>query len=108
MKHKTILCRRTSNPTWNNTFIFDDVSHQELLERALELTVWNHDRLATKEFLGGVRFNLGTGMFQGKPVEWMDAVGKEVALWQSVIERSGLWFEGSLPLRTAMERPVGE
>jgi Ca2+-dependent lipid-binding protein len=60
-KHKTSICRRTSNPVWNCTFIFDDVAHQELKERALELDIWNHDRLATKEFLGGLRLNLGTG-----------------------------------------------
>ena len=60
-KHKTGICRRTSNPVWNNTFIFDDLTHQELRERALELDIWNHDRLATKEFLGGIRLNLGTG-----------------------------------------------
>ncbi|EFX89823.1 CG33555-PC-like protein [Daphnia pulex] len=107
-KHKTSICRRTSNPVWNCTFIFDDVAHQELKERALELDIWNHDRLATKEFLGGLRLNLGTGLFQGKPVEWMDASGKEVTLWQSVVERAGLWVEGSVPLRTAMERPSGE
>jgi hypothetical protein len=38
----------------------------------------------------------------------MDASGKEVTLWQSVVERAGLWVEGSVPLRTAMERPSGE
>lgn len=47
------------------------------------------------------------GLFQGRPVEWMDASGKEITLWQSVIERAGLWVEGSVPLRTAMERPSG-
>lgn len=61
-KHKTNICRRTSNPVWNCTFIFEDITHQELKERALELDIWNHDRLATKEFLGGLRLNLGTGM----------------------------------------------
>ena len=60
-KNKTSICRRTSNPVWNCTFVFDDVAHQELKERALELDIWNHDRLATKEFLGGIRLNLGTG-----------------------------------------------
>ena len=48
------------------------------------------------------------GVFQGKAVDWMDAAGKEVTLWQSVVERAGLWVEGSLPLRISMERPVGE
>lgn len=107
-KHKTIMSRRTSNPLWNSTLVFDDVSHQELAERSLELCIWNHDRLASKEFLGGVRLNLGTGTHQGRPADWMDAVGKEVTLWQNVIERAGLWFEGSLPLRHAIEEPVGE
>merc|ERR1740128_576629 len=107
-KSKTNICRRTSNPVWNSTLIFEDVNHQELKERALELNIWNHDRLATKEFLGGVRLNLGTGLCHGKPVEWMDAMGIEVTLWQSVVERAGLWVEGSLPLRISMERPVGE
>jgi len=107
-KHKTNICRRTSNPIWNFTFIFDGITHQELKERALELAIWNHDRLATKEFLGGIRLNLGTGAIQGKLVEWMDATGKEVTLWQSVVERAGLWVEGSLPLRTSMERPTAD
>jgi synaptotagmin-like protein len=41
--------------------MYEDVSLQELSERILELTVWDHDRLASNEFLGGLRFNLGTG-----------------------------------------------
>lgn len=36
------------------------MSLEDLSERALELTVWDHDRLASNEFLGGVRFSLGT------------------------------------------------
>lgn len=49
------------NPVWNHTFVYEDVTLQELAERCLELTVWDHDRLASNEFLGGVRFSLGTG-----------------------------------------------
>lgn len=41
--------------------MYEDVSLQELSERALELTIWDHDRLSTNEFLGGIRFSLGTG-----------------------------------------------
>lgn len=48
---------------WNHTFVYDDVTLQELAERALELTVWDHDRLASNEFLGGVRFSLGTSRY---------------------------------------------
>jgi hypothetical protein len=45
----------------NYTFVYEDMTLAELSERALELTIWDHDRLASNEFLGGVRFSLGTG-----------------------------------------------
>lgn len=61
-KQKTPVMKRTVNPIWNYTFVYDDVSLQELSERALELTIWDHDRLSTNEFLGGIRFSLGTGI----------------------------------------------
>ncbi|PSN35914.1 hypothetical protein C0J52_07173 [Blattella germanica] len=61
-KQKTPVLRRTCSPVWNYTFVYEDVSLQELSERSLELTVWDHDRLASNEFLGGLRFNLGTGI----------------------------------------------
>jgi hypothetical protein len=64
-KQKTPVLRRTCSPVWNYTFVYEDVSLQELSERSLELTVWDHDRLASNEFLGGLRFNLGTG--ESKP-----------------------------------------
>lgn len=60
-KQKTPVVKRSVNPVWNYTFAYDDVSLNELSERALELTIWDHDRLASNEFLGGVRFSLGTG-----------------------------------------------
>ena len=60
-KQKTSVARRTVNPAWNHTFVYEDVSLQELATRSLELTVWDHDRLASNEFLGGLRFNLGSG-----------------------------------------------
>lgn len=62
-KQKTPVAKRSVNPVWNYTFAYDDVSLNELSERALELTIWDHDRLASNEFLGGVRFSLGTGKF---------------------------------------------
>ena len=34
---------------------------EELNERSLELTIWDHDKLSTNDFLGGVRLNLGMG-----------------------------------------------
>jgi synaptotagmin-like protein len=64
-KQKTSVVRRSvGSPIWGHTFIYKDVSLQELAERGLELTVWDHDRIASNEFLGGVRFNLGTGVYK--------------------------------------------
>lgn len=61
-KQKTPVVKKSVNPVWNYTFVYDDVTLQELADRSLELTVWDHDRLASNEFLGMVRFSLGTGI----------------------------------------------
>lgn len=45
--------------------MYEDVTLNDLAERALEMTVWDHDRLSSNEFLGGVRFSLGTGEIDG-------------------------------------------
>lgn len=116
------MIKRTVNPVWNHTFIYDDVTLQELAERCLELTVWDHDRLASNEFLGGVRFSLGTGVYRifpkilgkfhlyfsqgkhyGKAVDWMDATGKELSLWKNMLERPNFWVEGCLSLRPSLD-----
>lgn len=60
-KQKTNTIRKTSSPKWNHTMTFDDVTHQELTERSLELSIFNHDRFGSSEFLGGCRLNLGRG-----------------------------------------------
>lgn len=60
-KQKTQVVKRSKNPAWNHTFVYEDITLNDLAERALELTVWDHDRLSSNEFLGGVRFSLGTG-----------------------------------------------
>lgn len=64
-KQKTSVCRKTLHPTWNHTLVFDDTSLQDLSDRALELSVWDHDRLAPSQFLGGCRLSLGHGEFWG-------------------------------------------
>ena len=41
--------------------IYEDLSIDELKERSLELTVWDHDKITSNEFMGGIRLNLGSG-----------------------------------------------
>ncbi|XP_075147717.1 bitesize isoform X2 [Haematobia irritans] len=102
-KQKTPIVKRSTNPSWTYTFVYEDVSLEDLSERALELTVWDHDRLASNEFLGGVRFSLGTGKSYGRLVDWMDASGKELSLWQNMLDRPNFWVEGSVILRSSLE-----
>ncbi|KAL4707915.1 hypothetical protein ACJJTC_013706 [Scirpophaga incertulas] len=98
-KQKTGVARRTLNPRWEHTFTYRGLRLQELADRALELSLWDRDRLASNDFMGAVRLSLGTGTYMGANVNWMDSVGKEVALWQTMMQRPNFWVEGSVPLR---------
>ncbi|GBP28101.1 Synaptotagmin-like protein 4 [Eumeta japonica] len=98
-KQKTSVCRRTLNPRWEHTFVYRGVTLAELNTRALELSLWDRDRLASNDFMGAVRLSLGSGMYMGASVNWMDSIGKEVTLWQTMMQRPNFWVEGSLPLR---------
>ena len=60
-KRKTTVVRRSCNPHWNQTVVYENISWEELQERSLELTIWDHDRLTSNDFLGGVRLNLAQG-----------------------------------------------
>eukprot|EP00095_Tigriopus_kingsejongensis_P011672 maker-scaffold59_size442576-snap-gene-2.13 protein:Tk11672 transcript:maker-scaffold59_size442576-snap-gene-2.13-mRNA-1 annotation:"hypothetical protein TcasGA2_TC001061" len=98
-KQKTSVCRRSLNPRWEHTVTWDQVSLAELADRSLEVSIWDHDRLGQNEMLGGVRFNLGSGKHQSKPSTWMDSAGKEVTLWQQMLDRTNFWVEGAVNLR---------
>ncbi|XP_041351708.1 uncharacterized protein LOC121370499 isoform X2 [Gigantopelta aegis] len=102
VKQKTPVVKRNCSPEWNHIFLFEDVSLEELAGRSLELTVWDHDRITSNDFLGGVRLNLGTGAYNGLPVEWMDAHGQEVYIWKSMLERPNTWVNVTVGLRHTM------
>ncbi|XP_021379832.1 uncharacterized protein LOC110467183 isoform X2 [Mizuhopecten yessoensis] len=104
LKQKTPVIKRDCNPQWNYTFIFDDVSPEELKERALELTIWDHDKISSNDFLGGVRLNLGLGRCYGKIVDWNDAKGEEISIWQAMLDRPDSWIDGTLILRPNMDK----
>ena len=60
-KQKTNVKKRSTSALFNHTFIYDDVTQDDLHNRALEITVWDKYNITSNEFLGGVRFSLGTG-----------------------------------------------
>ncbi|CAL1261374.1 unnamed protein product [Larinioides sclopetarius] len=102
-KQKTPVFKKSCNPKWNHTFIYEDVSLEDLKERCLELTIWDYDKITSNDFLGGVRLCLGTGKYQGREVDWMDSVGEERSLWYTMLERPNTWVDGSLLLRPNMQ-----
>ena len=43
------------------------------------------------------------GKQAGRPAGWMDASGKEVTLWQQMLDRPNFWVEGSVVLRPQLD-----
>ncbi|RVE64977.1 hypothetical protein OJAV_G00131110 [Oryzias javanicus] len=97
-RQKTRVLRRTVDPVFNHTMVYDGISTADLTEACVELTVWDRDRLASN-LLGGVRLGVGTGRSYGTLVDWMDSGCYEVALWERMMASPNEWVEGVLPLR---------
>ena len=53
-KRRTKTIASTTDPTWNQTFIYCPVKEVDLRERLLEITAWDYDRIGASEFLGEV------------------------------------------------------
>lgn len=103
-KQKTAVIKKNCNPKWNHTFVYSDVTIADLRERCLELTIWSHDKIGSNHFLGGVRLGLGQGTYQDHNVQWNDSMGEEVNLWKAMLQKPGIFVDGSLLLRTQMQR----
>nr|XP_008105585.1 PREDICTED: synaptotagmin-like protein 5 isoform X1 [Anolis carolinensis]XP_016847916.1 PREDICTED: synaptotagmin-like protein 5 isoform X1 [Anolis carolinensis] len=101
-KHKTHVIKKSVNPHWNHTFTFSGLNPRDIHNVCVELTVWDKESLSSNIFLGGVRLNTGSGLSNGKEVDWMDSQGEEQLLWQQMIDCSGDSVEGVLMLRSSM------
>ncbi|XP_008694682.2 synaptotagmin-like protein 5 isoform X1 [Ursus maritimus] len=101
-KHKTLVIKKSVNPQWNHTFMFSGLNPQDIKNVCLELTVWDKEAFSSNIFLGGVRLNSGTGVSNGKSVDWMDSQGEEQRLWQKMADNPGTPVEGVLMLRASM------
>ncbi|XP_054715315.1 uncharacterized protein LOC129224791 [Uloborus diversus] len=102
-KQKTPVVKKSRHPKWYYTMIYEDMSIEELKERSLELTIWDHDKITSNEFMGGVRLNTGLGLYHGVSVDWMDARRDESSLWNAMLESPNMWVDGCLPLRPTMQ-----
>lgn len=102
-KRKTQVVRKNLNPHFDHTFVYKDVSLEQLKAMCLELTVWDREAMSSNEFLGGVRLSSGKGTVKiGKEEVVMDSVGEEVSLWQKMMQYPDSWAEGTLALRSTM------
>ncbi|NWZ87217.1 SYTL4 protein, partial [Poecile atricapillus] len=103
-KRKTPVVKKTLNPHYNHTFVYNGVNPEDLQHICLELTVWDREPLSSNDFLGGVRLGVGNGMSNGQAVDWMDSTGEELNLWQKMCQYPGSWAEGTLQLRSSMAK----
>ncbi|XP_060542173.1 synaptotagmin-like protein 2 isoform X6 [Pantherophis guttatus] len=100
-RQKTRAVAKTTNPVFNHTMVYDGFKPEDLKEACVELTVWDHNKLAN-HFVGGLRVGLGTGKSYGIPVDWMDSTLDEATLWERMINSPNTWVEDTLPLRMLM------
>ncbi|NWS19862.1 SYTL2 protein, partial [Pachyramphus minor] len=100
-RQKTRTVAKTTNPVFNHTMVYDGFRPEDLKEACVELTVWDHNKLAN-HFMGGLRIGLGTGKSYGTTVEWMDSTSDETALWEKMMNSPNTWVEDTLPLRMLM------
>uniref|UniRef100_A0A670XP06 Synaptotagmin-like protein 2 n=1 Tax=Pseudonaja textilis TaxID=8673 RepID=A0A670XP06_PSETE len=100
-RQKTRAIAKTTNPIFNHTMVYDGFKPEDLKEACVELTVWDHNKLAN-HFLGGLRIGLGTGKSYGTVVDWMDSTLDEATLWERMINSPNTWVEDTLPLRMLM------
>lgn len=69
-KSEAIKCplENSSNPRWNQTFVFSNINAVDLQQRSLEITIWFQSehamqKISKKIFVGGVRLSAS---FSGK------------------------------------------
>ncbi|XP_068813495.1 synaptotagmin-like protein 4 isoform X2 [Struthio camelus] len=103
-KRKTPVVKKTLNPHYNHTFVYNGINPEDLQHICLELTVWDREPLSSNDFLGGVRLGVGNGLSNGQAVDWMDSTGEELNLWQKMRQYPGSWAEGTLQLRSTMAK----
>ncbi|NWX63453.1 SYTL1 protein, partial [Promerops cafer] len=98
-RQKTRVVKRSLNPLFNHTMVYDGFQAKDLAEACAEFTLWHHEAFSKRQ-LGGIRLSLGTGSSYGLPVGWMDSTAEEQGVWKQLLQQPGHWVEALLPLRT--------
>nr|XP_022299591.1 protein piccolo-like isoform X3 [Crassostrea virginica] len=69
-KRRTKHISRTLNPEWHQKVTFQDVHHEEVKYKTLEITVWDYDRFKANDFLGEVVIDLSVEGFLNDEPHW--------------------------------------
>ncbi|OON13836.1 C2 domain protein, partial [Opisthorchis viverrini] len=69
-KRKTKVLRKTNNPEWNTNFVYNDINRNQLSNIGIEVSVWDHGRVSSSDFLGGCRLNSGA-LYMKQPATTM-------------------------------------
>ncbi|XP_076017046.1 regulating synaptic membrane exocytosis protein 1-like isoform X2 [Genypterus blacodes] len=68
-KRRTKTVKKTSEPKWNQTFVYTHVHRRDFRNHMLELTVWDQPRSPEEDsmFLGEILIELETALLDDKP-----------------------------------------
>ena len=106
-KFKTRVFRDSTNPVWNEQFVFEKLKLSDLRSNSVvELTVWDLLKNTKHyDFIGGLR--LGPRPHHEKQLQYMDSSDTELSHWMSVMDTPDHCVEQLHTLRHTMDpRPV--
>lgn len=66
---KTDIAEPTNNPIWNATLNFTNVSGEQLLDRMIDVTLWDYCPDRDSVFMGGSSIDL-TSAFEADRAVW--------------------------------------
>lgn len=78
-RQKTRVVRRSLNPMFNHTMVYDGFGPADLRQACAELSLWDHGALGSRQ-LGGTRLSLGTGEW-GRALRGPDAKRRGLSVW---------------------------
>ena len=96
------MCKDTTDPVWNEKFVFEKLKLEDLRKnRVVELTVWDLSKNKQYDFIGGLR--LGPRPHHDNPLPYMDSSDTELTHWMSVMDTPGQSVEQLHTLRHNMD-----
>ncbi|XP_076348186.1 regulating synaptic membrane exocytosis protein 2-like [Tachypleus tridentatus] len=90
-KRRTKTIADTSDPKWNQTFVYSPLRGTDLKARALELTVWDYDLYGTNDFLGEVVIDISSAPLD-KEEQWYNLTSHEDSL-NALLQRQNMYLD---------------